>query len=104
MDGLPPIRVCVHCGWTLGEYQARRYLGCAHCYESLGEALRGEWLLSHPAFYLKSWPFAESPSPETALENLAQWREQLGDALRREDYAEAARLKALIARRERPSP
>ncbi len=104
MDTLPPIRVCVHCGWTLGEYQARRYLGCAHCYESLGEALRGEWLLSHPALYRQSWPFTESSEPESHLENLAQWREQLGDALRREDYVEAGRLKALISKRESSSP
>jgi protein-arginine kinase activator protein McsA len=117
-----PLSLCVHCGWTLGEFQSKRLLGCAHCYESLAEALHGELLALHPDLATSPWPPAtflgtdgSGTSPAEQLrqisenlavlraQRLAEWREQLSDALRREDYAEAARLKALIHTQTKPA-
>lgn len=108
------IQVCVHCGFTVGEFQARRLLGCPHCYSSLGDALLGDLLVLHPALGTSSWPpntaehsdlasdalatGSASPSPQ----DLAAWREQLNEAVVREDYAEAAALKARIEAATRP--
>jgi protein-arginine kinase activator protein McsA len=94
------MQVCVHCGWTVGEFHARRLLGCPHCYENLGDALLGELLVMHPDLHAATWPPSQDLGPsnhaDQQSEQIAQWREQLGDALRREDYTEAARFKALI--------
>lgn len=121
MNAVNPISVCVHCGWTLGEFQSKRLLGCPHCYESLGEGLHGELLALHPEMGISPWPpatFADvsgaGKSPAEQLQQvaenlaiilaqrLAEWREQLSDALRREDYVEAARLKSLILTQTQP--
>jgi protein-arginine kinase activator protein McsA len=120
MKPAQPLSLCVHCGWTVAEFQSKRLLGCAHCYESLGEALHGEWLALHPDLGLAPWPPAtfaggdgKGASPAEQLrqvaenlasiqaQRLAEWREQLSDALRREDYVEAARLKTLIGTQTR---
>ena len=95
------MRVCVQCGFTLGEFQARRLLGCPHCYTSLGVDLLPGLLELHPDLHRQEWmpqsPETTTDPGETAdLEQLAIWREQLGDALRGEHYEEAARLKIRI--------
>jgi protein-arginine kinase activator protein McsA len=102
-----PIKLCVHCGFTVGEFQARRLLGCPHCYSSLGDALLADFLVLHPALGTSSWGTSAWPSDaqgaeltstdvSTLPQLLAAWRERLNDAVRREDYAEAAALKARI--------
>jgi len=98
MDKANPLQVCVHCGWTLAEFRTRRMLGCPHCYASLGRALLGDLLFMHPDLLRSDWalPKEGSENTESDPETLARWREQLGDALRREDYAEAARLKSRL--------
>lgn len=91
MDSLP---ICTHCGFTFGEYRARGLLGCPHCYAAFGEALQGDLLWIHRA--LGHGRPAAREDAESRAERLAHWREQLADALRKEDYAEAARLRRLI--------
>jgi protein arginine kinase activator len=92
--------ICTHCGHTWAEYRARGWLGCPHCYAAFGEALLADigWL--HQALGAAA-PAAESasggapaaaPDPET----LAHWRERLAEAVRAENYEEAARLKGLL--------
>lgn len=121
MDAMP---ICTHCGFTWGEYRSRGLLGCPHCYASFGEALQGDLLWIHAA--LGGFPDAASgqsgpgpgggPATDSdstptgdpaaaaesgaaaghAPERMARWREQLADAVRREDYEAATRLQKLI--------
>jgi protein arginine kinase activator len=103
MDRMPsPTPICTHCGFTWGEYRARGLLGCAACYAAFGEALQGDLLRIHRAVAHEG-PEArpenvatDSPSSAPSGEQVAEWREQLADAVRREDYASAARLQKLI--------
>ena len=90
--------VCTQCGFTLGEYRSRGLLGCAHCYLSFGEALQADVAWLHQAL-----AFAESASETAAAapagpdpDILARWREQIAEAVRAENYEEAARLNRLI--------
>ncbi|HEX2613166.1 MAG TPA: hypothetical protein VHO02_06215 [Fibrobacteria bacterium] len=89
MNGNP---VCTQCGFTLAEFRARGLLGCAACYEQMGEALRAELLQLHPLLYARpAAPIAARP--RTDGEDAAALRERMGDALRLERYEEAAALR-----------
>jgi protein arginine kinase activator len=90
MAGLP---ICTHCGFTFGEYRARGLLGCPQCYAAFGDALQGDLLWIHRALQHGG---TANEDAESRAERLAHWREQLADALRKEDYAGAARLRRLI--------
>lgn len=86
--------VCTHCGFTWDEYRSRGLLGCAQCYAVFGEALQADLLWFHRALEHGAAPAAagektSAPSPE----NTAALKEQLAEALRRENYQEAARLR-----------
>lgn len=93
---MDPFPVCTHCGHTLAEYRLRGLLGCPHCYAAFGEALQADLAWLHQALAASvPGPAAAAPSapdPET----LARWREQLAEAVRAENYEEAARLKGLM--------
>jgi protein arginine kinase activator len=83
--------VCTQCGFTFGEYRSRGLLGCPHCYSAFGDALRADVAWLHQALALTA------AEPDTAdAESLARWREQLAEAVRAENYEEAARLNRLI--------
>ena len=88
--------ICTHCGHTWGEYRARGLLGCPHCYPAFGEALQADigWLHQALGTALSGdpAPAARFPDPDT----LARWREQLAEAVRIENYEEAARLNGLL--------
>jgi protein arginine kinase activator len=88
--------VCTHCGHTWGEYRARGLLGCPHCYVAFGEALQADIAWLHQALALAIPDVAAvadaAPDPET----LARWREQMAEAVRSENYEEAARIKGLL--------
>jgi protein arginine kinase activator len=92
MDAMP---LCTQCGFTWGEYRSRGLLGCPHCYAAFGEALQGDLLWIHRALAAPIGPADAAPDPDVP-ERMAQWKEQLADAVRKEDYAEAARLQALL--------
>ena len=86
--------VCTHCGHTWAEYRARGLLGCPHCYAAFGEALQADigWLHQALAFAVSEAAPASAPDPDT----LARWREQMAEAVRAENYEEAARIKGLL--------
>ena len=88
--------VCTHCGHTWAEYRSRGLLGCPHCYAAFGEALQADLGWLHRAL-AQTAHGAAAPAP-AALdpETLARWREQLAEAVRAENYEEAARLKGLL--------
>ncbi|HKP96733.1 MAG TPA: hypothetical protein VJ385_13330 [Fibrobacteria bacterium] len=89
--------VCTQCGFTWGEYRSRGLLGCAQCYLSFGEALQADVAWLHQALAFTA-PGPEAPAEPEApdAESLARWREQIAEALRAENYEEAARLNRLI--------
>lgn len=92
MDEFP---ICTHCGFTWAEYRSRGLLGCAHCYAAFGEALQADVAWLHQALALA----APGDPPETGAsdpESQARWRELLAEAVRAENYEEAARIKSLL--------
>lgn len=103
MDGF----ICTQCGFTFDEYRSRGLLGCPHCYASFGEALLADvaWLHGALAFAQPDMAGAgavadSGPDAGAAVrpdpENVARWREQIAEAVRSENYEEAARLNRLI--------
>jgi protein arginine kinase activator len=85
--------MCTRCGFTWEEYRSRGLLGCPHCYAGFGDALQADIAWLHQALAFA----APEPGPaEANREILAGWREKLAEALRREEYGEAARLRRLI--------
>ncbi|MDB5103863.1 MAG: hypothetical protein JWP91_1552 [Fibrobacteres bacterium] len=106
MDKFP---VCTHCGFTFGEYRSRGLLGCPNCYVAFGDALQADvaWLHHALAFAAPENPAdplsapAPVPAPPANVsapdpETLARWRRQIADAVKTENYEEAARLNRLI--------
>ncbi len=106
MDNFP---VCTHCGFTFGEYRARGLLGCPHCYTGFGEALQADIAWLHQALAFTNEAGNETaqdavaraasesvPATAPAADSLARWREQIAEAVRAENYEEAARLKRLL--------
>ncbi len=90
-DGLA---VCTQCGFTWGEFRARRLLGCPHCYACFAVPLSKALAQLQPDW--KDAPFIDTRTFESlakAGDGPAQWRERLADALREENYEEAARLR-----------
>ena len=85
--------VCTQCGFTLDEYRSRGLLGCAHCYGTFGEALLADLAWLHQAL---PDPRGEGDDARPDPDNLARWREQIAEAVRAENYEEAARLNRLI--------
>ncbi len=91
-----PFPVCTHCGHTLAEYRARGLLGCPHCYAAFGEALQADLAWLHQALAAAVPGSGPEPAAAPGPETLARWREQLAEAVRAENYEEAARLKGLL--------
>ena len=90
--------VCTHCGHTWAEYRARGLLGCPHCYIAFGEALQADiaWLHQSLAFAIPEAAHATAVPPTADPETLARWQEQMAEAVRAENYEEAARIKGLL--------
>jgi protein-arginine kinase activator protein McsA len=94
MDSFP---VCTQCGFTLGEYRSRGLLGCPHCYASFGDALQADLLWMHHALQVQPpEPAVHEPHGKPDPESLARWRRELAEAIKIENYGEAARLHLLI--------
>lgn len=92
---MDPLLICTHCGFTWDEYRVRGLLGCAHCYAAFGDALQADvaWLHQALAFAAPETPASD---PGSNPEEHARWRERLAEAVRAENYEEAARIKALL--------
>jgi protein arginine kinase activator len=95
-----PDSICTHCGFTLAEYRSRGLVGCPHCYLSLGEALQADIAWLHQAVADADGGSGNAAggaeAEESDPESLARWREQITEAVRAENYEEAARLNRLI--------
>jgi len=96
--GLPasPLRICLHCGFTVAEYRARGLLGCAACYDHLGDVLIADLLQRHPCLHRRApeaFAGRHHGTPEDIAARTAALRERLSDALRLERYEEAAAIR-----------
>ena len=92
----PPLRVCLQCGFTYAEFRARGLLGCAACYDHMGEALIADMLHRHPRLHRRAPDAQGEAGPDRAADPAAvtaALRERLSDALRLERYEEAAALR-----------
>jgi protein-arginine kinase activator protein McsA len=69
-------------------------LGCPHCYLAFGEALQADVAWLHQALAFAMPEAADATAAD--LETLAHWREQMAEAVRAENYEEAARIKGLL--------
>lgn len=85
------LRVCLRCGFTYAEFRARGLLGCAACYDHLGDALTTDLLQMHPRLHRRA--HARRPDAADGAARTAALRERLSDALRLERYEEAAALR-----------
>ncbi len=95
MDSMDNFPVCTQCGFTFSEYRSRGLLGCPHCYTSFGDALQADLVWLHSALEIsESIPLVKPISSEG--ESLAQMRQNLIEALKIENYGEAARLRLRI--------
>lgn len=83
---------CPGCGMTLGELRAQGLLGCPKCLKTFSKTLRAlldETQLCHA--------YRGDPLPgQERAETLRDLRKRLADAVAREDYREAKRLRAAI--------
>ena len=93
------MRVCTQCGFTYAEFLTRGLLGCPQCYTCFEETLWADLLQLHPGLYKHPMPAVAAMSPEPGthassgdLDDFAQLKEMLNDALRGERYEEAASL------------
>ncbi len=99
----PAGRSCLRCGTTWDQVQSRRRLGCSECYtvfskEILSMLAGGEQKnRSYPGKYPRRLAHFK-----TYLVDVLKLKEGLKDALRREDYEAAARLRDRIKEIEDP--
>ncbi len=106
MESFP---VCTECGFTFAEYQARRLLGCSKCYFSFGQSLQADLVWIHASLSFESPAInrlegLNNPMknqndvllPKSDPENLALLKRQLAEAVKIENYGEAARLHLII--------
>jgi protein arginine kinase activator len=96
---MDPLLICTHCGFTWDEYRARGLLGCAHCYAAFGESLQADVAWLHQALALvapETSAAGAAVDPASNPEEHARWRVRLAEAVRAENYEEAARIKALL--------
>jgi len=91
---------CPDCGMTYGEFRSQGRLGCPHDYEIFAEPLQEVLEKVHGAAeHLGKMP-ARSGADQQAQRELMHLRRDLQDAVQREAYEEAARLRDLIQEKE----
>jgi protein arginine kinase activator len=90
---LAPQGSCQHCGYTMEFFKKTGYLGCAHCYECLGEQLlplieNMQKKLHHRGKRPKG--FAVGEEKDLARESLEK---ELRQAIEAEHFEEAAKIR-----------
>ncbi len=81
-------RACPRCGYTSAEYKKTHLLGCPGCYETFRELLHEQGTDAHSSPTVQRGEINEG--------NREELEEQMHDAVEREDYEEAARLRDRI--------
>lgn len=99
-SGPAPSLSCPRCGFTDVDFRKRGRLGCPSCWEVFGDALGGLLLkVQHEAAHVGRAPAGTVTSGQLRR-RLDEARREMGQAVAREDYEAAARLRDEIARLE----
>lgn len=90
-------KTCSHCGTTYREFASDGMFGCSHCYETFGDSL--------PELMNRLHGAARHIAPQQAAENdkqskIGQLKAQIADAVAKEDYERAAKLRDEIKKLE----
>jgi protein arginine kinase activator len=91
-------QACPHCGWTLDKFKEKAVLGCPHDYEFFEEALLPLIKKAHdgPVSHCGKIP-SRMPQDSKKQIEIAQLRRQLDEAIKNEDYEQAAKLRDKLA-------
>lgn len=84
---------CPVCGTKWSKFLQVERLGCTYCYTTFRDELRPLLERFHHAASQPVFPETESLHLAAALARRAKFERELQDALAREDYAEAGRLR-----------
>jgi len=91
---------CPDCGMTYGEFRSQGRLGCPNDYEAFAKPLQDVLEKVHGATeHVGKMPL-RAGADQQAQRELMQLRRQLQEAVEREQYEEAARLRDLIQEKE----
>lgn len=97
-------RACPECGMTWAEFRQSGRFGCAHDYEAFAEQVAKLLHRIHgfkpeePVRYAGKRPGGGAVRPPPSRDELLRVRAQLEEAVRAENYEEAARLRDRIRR------
>jgi len=91
---------CPDCGMTYGEFRKHGRLGCPHDYEAFAEPLREVLEKVHGATEHTGKMPRRTGGEDRLQRELMQLRRSLREAVEREAYEEAARLRDLIREKE----
>jgi protein arginine kinase activator len=84
---------CPICGLTQADFKKTGRLGCPGCYDAFAEGLQGLLKSMHKGTRHVGKRPGQSPAPTLVTDDLAPLRERLAEAIRLENYEEAARLR-----------
>jgi protein arginine kinase activator len=93
---LAPAARCAFCGSTLREITENGRVGCAQCYQTFYEELAPSLQRIHSALQHNGKSPAADPAAaarKAKEQNLADLKTQIAQAIRNENYEEAARLR-----------
>ncbi|MBN2019158.1 MAG: UvrB/UvrC motif-containing protein [Sedimentisphaerales bacterium] len=89
---------CPHCGWTLEKFREKAVLGCPYDYEVFEKELQPLIKKAHEGATAHRGKIPSRMPKDTKRQiEIAQIRRQLDDAVRSEDYEQAARLRDKLA-------
>ena len=97
----PMEKSCTACGMTQSTFRKTGRLGCAACYSVFGDGMDGLLKAMHKGTRHIGKVPAHLSSQQADEEHLAQLRTALDDAVSKEAYEDAARLKSEIATLEK---
>lgn len=96
-DGNPPLLRCSNCDLSFNEFRERGRLGCPRCYDDFHAELVPLLENIHEALDHRGKRPVRNPGQTEDQSRLVHMRAQQRDAIRREDYEAAARLRDQIA-------
>ncbi len=100
-QGAAPVDACPECGYRFEELRQKGLLGCPHCYE----VFHGQLLPMLQRFHGDPCHVGKQPlvlEPRSALRReIAGLKQRLDEAVGREEFEEAARLRDLVRVRQR---
>lgn len=97
----PMEKSCTACGMTQSTFRKTGRLGCAACYSVFGDGMDGLLKAMHKGTRHIGKVPAHLSNRQADEEHLAQLRTALDDAVSKEAYEDAARLKSEIATLEK---